>query len=73
MPARELTGSLISTKIGLTQTPPTSRDRNCHAASILREKSVTLANFVGYTTLDKNQFPGMTTNITPPPFPRSRI
>jgi hypothetical protein len=63
----------FSLKIGLTQTPPTSRDRNCHAAAFLREKCVTLVNFVGYTALNKKLFPGMTISMTPPQFPGSII
>jgi len=60
-------------KIGLTQILPTSRDVNSHTAAILREKSVTLAYFVGYGTLNKKRSPGIAIQTRPPAFPGSRF
>lgn len=60
-------------KIGLTQTPPTSRDVFSHTAAILREESVTIAYFRGYTKLNSKRLSGATAYITPLPFAGNRI
>jgi hypothetical protein len=60
-------------KIGLVQILPTSRDVNSHTAAILREKSVTLAYFVGYRTRNKKQSPGIAIQTRPPALPGSRF
>jgi hypothetical protein len=63
----------MASKIGLVQILPTSRDVNSHTAAILREKSVTLAYFVGYRTRNKKQSPGIAIQTRPPAFPGSRF
>ncbi|KAG1717311.1 hypothetical protein EDB19DRAFT_1654258 [Suillus lakei] len=60
----------VKDPIGLTQTPPTSRDVFSHATAILREKSVTFAYFRGYTTLNSNWLPGLLSSSRSPGQPR---